>query len=169
MAEWSFERRFCPFASIDDPEMPSHRVGMKAIFLLLLAAIASCSDGLAANQPPSRNRSEADATAIAKVMPRGWVTDYAGLLNPAQEASLSARLQAFEKASGHQLVVVTVRSLGGQDVAVFARELGKPGVLEGSGTMTGLSFSSHQMSVRRVSKLDWAWSGRCQTRYVGRS
>jgi uncharacterized protein len=97
---------------------------MKAIFLLLLAATASCSDGQATSQSPSSNRLEASATTLAKVALRGRVTDDADILTPAEEASLSTRLQEFEEASGHQMVVVTVASLGGRDVAEFTRELG---------------------------------------------
>ncbi|MFA6118276.1 MAG: TPM domain-containing protein [Sphingomonas sp.] len=97
---------------------------MKAIFLLMLAAAASCSDGQATNQSPSSNRLGASATSLAKLALRGWVTDDADILNPAQEASLSTRLEAFEEASGHQMVVVTVQSLGGRDVAMFTKELG---------------------------------------------
>ncbi|NML11222.1 TPM domain-containing protein [Sphingobium sp. AR-3-1] len=97
---------------------------MKAIFLLMLAATASCSDGKATNQSPSSNRLDASDSAPASVALRGRVTDDADILNPEQEASLSTRLQAFEEASGHQMVVVTVQSLGGRDVAVFTKELG---------------------------------------------
>ncbi|MFZ2998123.1 TPM domain-containing protein [Sphingobium sp.] len=97
---------------------------MKAIFPLMLTAAAFCSDGQATNQSSSSNRLEAGTTALAKVAFRGRVTDDADILNPEQEASLSTRLQAFEDASGHQMVVVTVQSLGGRDVAVFTKELG---------------------------------------------
>lgn len=97
---------------------------MRAIFLLLLATLTSCSDGQATSQATSSNRLEAGAITLAKVALQGRVTDDADILNPAQEASLSTRLQEFERASGHQMVVVTVRSLGGRDIAAFTKELG---------------------------------------------
>ncbi|MDE8653025.1 TPM domain-containing protein [Novosphingobium album (ex Liu et al. 2023)] len=53
----------------------------------------------------------------------GRVTDAADLLTPTQESQLSQTLAAFEERTRHQMVVVTVRSLGGQDIAVFTRDL----------------------------------------------
>lgn len=51
------------------------------------------------------------------------VTDKAGLLSEAEEAALSKRLAAFEGRTRHQLVVVTVPTLNGQDVADYTRAL----------------------------------------------
>ncbi len=51
------------------------------------------------------------------------VTDKADLLTEAEEAALSKRLTEFERRTRHQLVVVTVPTLDGQDVADYTRAL----------------------------------------------
>ena len=51
--------------------------------------------------------------------------DDAGLLAPEQEARLAAQSAELEKATGHQLVVVTIPSLHGQDIATFGVDLGR--------------------------------------------
>jgi uncharacterized protein len=55
----------------------------------------------------------------------GRVVDQANLLSPEQEADLTARLQALEQASSRQLVVATVSSLEGNDVADYGYQLGR--------------------------------------------
>jgi uncharacterized protein len=54
----------------------------------------------------------------------GRVTDGARILTPAQEARLSAKLERLERLTKHQMVIVTVPSLGGRDVADFTTDLG---------------------------------------------
>ena len=51
--------------------------------------------------------------------------DRANLLAPEQEQRLAERSAALEKATGHQLVVVTVPDLHGQDIATFGVDLGR--------------------------------------------
>ena len=53
----------------------------------------------------------------------GRVVDDADLLDPADEAWLASRSAALEQATGHQLLVVTVPSLNGQDIADYGRVL----------------------------------------------
>jgi uncharacterized protein len=53
----------------------------------------------------------------------GRVTDEADLLTPEQETQLSDALTAFEQRTKHQIVVVTVKSLNGRDIALFTRNL----------------------------------------------
>lgn len=55
----------------------------------------------------------------------GRVVDEANLLSPAREAELEARLAALERDTSDQLVVVTVRSLGGYDIADYGTQLGR--------------------------------------------
>ena len=55
----------------------------------------------------------------------GRVVDAASLLDPATEAALDARLAAHESASSDQVVVATVPSLDGRDVADYANRLGR--------------------------------------------
>ncbi len=54
----------------------------------------------------------------------GRVVDEAELLSPAQKAALTAKLEALEKQSQRQLVVVTIPDLGGYDIADYGFRLG---------------------------------------------
>lgn len=72
--------------------------------LILTGAIGACA------QPP----------AIAMT---GWVTDAADVLSPGGEARLTQALTAYERRTGHQMVVVTAKSLGGRPIALFTRDL----------------------------------------------
>lgn len=55
----------------------------------------------------------------------GRVVDNANLLDPAQEQAISARLDALEKQSGRQLVVVTLPDLNGYDISDYGYQLGR--------------------------------------------
>lgn len=55
----------------------------------------------------------------------GRVVDQADLLDPAQEAALTAKLEALEAQSNRQLVVATVNSLEGYDIADYGYQLGR--------------------------------------------
>jgi len=67
------------------------------------------------------------APAAAQSFPQltGRVVDQADLLNPQQEAELTNKLAALEQASSRQLVVVTVPSLEGYDIADYGYRLGR--------------------------------------------
>ena len=55
----------------------------------------------------------------------GRVVDAANIISPATEAALTARLATLETQTRRQLVVATVPSLGGQDVADYGYLLGR--------------------------------------------
>ena len=53
----------------------------------------------------------------------GRVVDNAGVIDAATETSLTAKLAAFEARSSDQIVVATIRSLGGEAIEPFANRL----------------------------------------------
>lgn len=53
------------------------------------------------------------------------VVDLANIIDPAAEAELSARLDAFEQANQRQFVVATIPSLDGYDIADYGYQLGR--------------------------------------------
>jgi uncharacterized protein len=55
----------------------------------------------------------------------GRVVDQAGLLNEAERQSLTEALKAHEEATGNQVVVVTLRSLGGLPIEDYGYQLGR--------------------------------------------
>jgi uncharacterized protein len=62
--------------------------------------------------------------------PSRWVTDHAGFLSPQVGGALDARLEGYERATGHQIVVWIDRTLAGaplDDWAVRTFEAWKPG------------------------------------------
>jgi len=67
------------------------------------------------------------APAAAQNFPAlsGRVVDAADLLNPQQEAELTARLEALETASSRQLVVATIPSLEGRPIEDYGYQLGR--------------------------------------------
>jgi uncharacterized protein len=66
-------------------------------------------------------------SAIAQTFPAlsGRVVDQADLLDPAQEAALTAKLEALEATTNRQLVVATLNSLQGYDIADYGYRLGR--------------------------------------------
>jgi uncharacterized protein len=55
----------------------------------------------------------------------GRVVDTAGMIEPAVREQLTQQLQAHEKTTGEQLVVVTLADLQGTDIADFGYQLGR--------------------------------------------
>ena len=55
----------------------------------------------------------------------GRVVDQAGLLSPADEAELNAKLEAVQTATSRQLVVATVSSLEGHEIEDYGYRLGR--------------------------------------------
>jgi uncharacterized protein len=97
---------------------------MKLLVSLLIAVVAACSDGQATNQSkPDRSVQQFVTKAQPRIALGGRVTDDADIINEAQEAALTKRLEALEQATGHQMVIVSVTTLDGQEVAAFTRDL----------------------------------------------
>jgi len=98
---------------------------MKSLAPLLIALAAACSDAQAGNPPRSSGGSPQLATpAQPTIALAGRVTDAANVLDAAQEASLSQRLEQLEHETRRQMVIVTVPTLGGRAIDAFTRDLG---------------------------------------------
>lgn len=98
---------------------------MKTPILLLFVLLAACSDAQVTSHSQSRDSLQNRETALQpKIALTGRVTDAANILDATQEANISENLEQLEQEKGHQIVVVTVLTLGGQDIATFTRELG---------------------------------------------
>jgi len=57
--------------------------------------------------------------------PQGYINDFAGILKQDEKVGLETKLDAFTKATGNEISVVTVKSLGDDTVENFAVELFK--------------------------------------------
>jgi uncharacterized protein len=91
--------------------------------LLSLTSALACSDQKAATKVAQEVAPAAAASPALAVKSTGRVTDAADILDSTQEQALSAKLEQLERATGRQLVVTTVPSLGGKEVAAFTRDL----------------------------------------------
>jgi len=62
------------------------------------------------------------ALAVALDVPplRGRVNDYAGVMSQDQARSLESRLAQFEQETGHQVAVLTIPTLDGEDIEGFS-------------------------------------------------
>lgn len=82
-----------------------------------MLALASCGPSAPIDTPVAQ-RGERPALKLA-----GYVTDAADVLTPAEEARLTALLERFQRETKHQMVVVSVPSLGGDSIAAFTLRL----------------------------------------------
>lgn len=96
---------------------------MKAPALLVALAALTLSACNEAPAPAPTNAAAARSTADFPAL-SGRVVDAAELLTPAQEAALTGELATLEGRTGDQLVIVTVPSLGGREIADYGMALG---------------------------------------------
>ncbi len=92
------------------------------IFLLLIAALCATMPAFAQNFPALSGR----------------VVDQAGVLDPAQEAALDAKLKQVEDQTGRQLVVAAVSDLQGYPIEDFGYRLGRAWGIGEKGRNTGI-------------------------------
>ena len=94
----------------------------KIAVLLLLAAMVMSYAGCSKKQ---------DSPAVLKR--QGWVSDYAAILSPQENARISATLELYEKETCHQVFLLIVPSLAGEHIAEFSQrtasawKIGQPG------------------------------------------
>jgi len=87
----------------------------------LLAALAVSAES--ASALPSPVAAKQSATGGTRLAFTGYVVDQAGVLNPEERQRLTGRLSRLQHDTGHQFAVVTVTSLGGEDVGAFTTRL----------------------------------------------
>ena len=78
------------------------------------------------------------ASAAIPPRPAGPILDQANILPPADEGALDAKLRAYTARTGRALMVVTVSSLDGQDIASYGVQLGQTWGVGGKTTDQGL-------------------------------
>jgi uncharacterized protein len=78
------------------------------------------------------------ATALEFPALTGRVVDAADILNPGTETALNRQLEAHERATGQQIVVATVKDLGGLDIQDYGYQLGRHWGIGGKEHDTGV-------------------------------
>ncbi len=107
----------------------------RRLLVLATATFVLCGQGLAAPTFPALS---------------GRVVDEANIISPAVEADLDAKLAALEARSTSQLVVATLPSLQGYDIADFGYQLGRFWAIGQAGKNNGalLIVAPNERSVR---------------------
>jgi len=91
----------------------------------LLLTLTACADADApAEQTGASGRTAQNCAGIDVPRLLGRVSDHAEFLSPADESRIGNELAAYDAASHHQIVLVTVRSLAGKDVATVGQCIG---------------------------------------------
>lgn len=96
--------------------MKRRRLIRPALAGLLLLALAA---GVQAQAPGLPGVGSTSETPVPPA-PQRWLTDEAGFLSPGVAAELDARLEEYERASGHQLIVYIGRTTGGAPIDEWA-------------------------------------------------
>ena len=110
---------------------------LRTFSLALIATTIVWTAPVAAGQSDAAAEPAAAAPGPPAIALAGRVTDAAHILTTAQRHRLAAKLEGLERATRHQLVVVTAPSLGGQEASVFTKDLanswgvGRKGINDG--------------------------------------
>jgi len=107
---------------------------MQLLLLLALVPFQPVSSGVA--HPGSTGR---DGTALAQLPrdslppPRGYVNDFAGVIDPAAAARMEATLREVQRLTNGDIVVVTMADLGRREAGDVALQIGRQWKLGGAG------------------------------------
>ena len=94
------------------------------------------------------------------VLPRqGWVSDYADKLQPEEKSRLAGALEVYEKETCHQLFVLIIPSLAGENIADFSQrtalawKIGQPGF--GNGILVTIALEEGSVRIETGSAFEW--------------
>jgi len=110
-------------------------VKASALALAILLAAPGCS---AKADVPAQSGDEVHASAVIPPKPEGPVLDQANILPAGEEKRLQDRLTRLWKDTGNAVVVVSVSSLGGQQIEDYARAVGNSWGIGDAQTHRGL-------------------------------
>ncbi|MDP4575767.1 TPM domain-containing protein [Qipengyuania sp. G39] len=96
---------------------------MRVLFLSFLLLTGACFDPQPGAQLPDAPGQKQQIARSPSIVQLGRVSDHADILSFSQEQALTEQLEAFEAQTEHQMVVATVDSLNGEEIADFARDL----------------------------------------------
>ncbi len=90
---------------------------------------------------------------------QGWVSDYADILKPEEKTSLSDTLEAYEMETCHQIFVLIVPSLAGDNIEDFSKRtatgwnIGQPGF--GNGFLVSIAMEEGSVRIETGSAFEW--------------
>jgi uncharacterized protein len=112
--------------------------------LMLLIPMAACSP------------KEDSPQVLAR---QGWVSDYADKLGPEDKARISVTLETYEKETCHQIFLLIVPSLDGENIAEFSQRtatawnIGQPGF--GNGFLISIALAEGTVRIETGSAFEW--------------
>lgn len=108
-----------------------------ALAMILLVALPACDDD-SSSSAPTRHKEKEKQMPAAAVGDNGKVTevpktptekkllwDLAGVIDPATAQEIEDSLETFSRTTSNQILVMTVTSIGGADMAEYATQLGR--------------------------------------------
>lgn len=90
---------------------------------------------------------------------QGWVSDYANVLQPAENERISAALETYEKETCHQIFLLLMPSLAGEAIDEFSNrtatawEIGQPGF--GNGILVTIAMAESTVRIETGSAFEW--------------
>jgi len=114
------------------------------MLILLLLASTSCT------------KKEDSPAVLAR---QGWVSDYAAILKPEEKARISATLESYEKETCHQIFVLIIPSLTGENIVDFSQrtatawDIGQPGF--GNGFLVSVAMQEGTVRIETGSAFEW--------------
>jgi len=90
---------------------------------------------------------------------QGWVSDYADKLKPGDKTRISAALEAYEKETCHQIFLLIIPALGGENIAEFSQrtasawDIGQPGF--GNGFLVTIALQEGSVRIETGSAFEW--------------
>jgi uncharacterized protein len=126
---------------------PGSFMRQAALVLLVTALLLPGGGCTKKEQPPE---------ALAK---QGWVNDYADTLKPADKSRLADQLSAYEKETCHQVLVVIIPSLEGENIVNFSQrtftawEVGQSGF--GNGILVSIALQEGSVRIETGSAFEW--------------
>ncbi len=92
------------------PNISMRSVLRRALFVMCTSLAVCASHGIC-------------YAAIDLPQPAGWVNDFAGVITPEEEASISSVIKTLEEKTGAEIAVVTLGTTHPRDEVTYAREL----------------------------------------------
>jgi len=90
---------------------------------------------------------------------QGWITDYAGILEPEEKSRISSALESYEQETCHQIYLLIIPELAGEDIAGFSQriatdwEIGQPGF--GNGFLITIAMQEGTVRIETGSAFEW--------------
>jgi len=109
--------------------------------------------------PPAVTACSPKGNTPAVPVRQGWVNDFADKLKPEENTRISAALGSYEKETCHQIFLLIIPSLAGENIAEFSQrtasawEIGQPGF--GNGFLVTIALEEGSVRIETGSAFEW--------------